>query len=149
MKAMAMEVISSLFTEYKAFVAPVITGVFGAGLWGFLSKLQDRNLTSAKTDELIVKGAASVVGLQQSLMEQLQDDLDRRVQIIKEEHRQQLEHAEQEWGRERHELKQELGEMSQRLKALEDKNTKLEQQNQQLSAAKCENCSPALAVTTG
>lgn len=141
-----MEVINFL-TEHQSFITPIVTGVFGAGVWGFLAKLQDRKLTSAKTDELIVKGAGAVVELQQSLMDQLQGDLERRVRIIKEEHRQQFEHAEQEWDRERAELKKELRDMSQRLQALEDKNIQLEQQNQKLSASQCENCSPALATT--
>lgn len=142
------EVISIIF-EYQTLITPIVTGVFGAGAWGFLTKLQEKNLTAAKTDELIVKGAASVVELQQSLMGQLQEDLERRVTIIKEEHYKELKEAEQGWERERQELKSELGQMSQRLQALEDKNKQLEQRNQQLANAKCEGCSPELATATG
>ena len=126
--------------DNKDLLIPVVTGVFGAGLWGFLSERLEKPLNEARTDELIVKGAETVVSLQQSLMEQLQSDLDRRVKLIEESHRQQLESERDGWEKERAELKTELSKMSSRI-------NDLERINQRLEANKCDTCEPcALAV---
>ena len=121
--------------ENKDLLIPVVTGVFGAGLWGFLSKRLEQPLNEARTDELVVKGAATVVSLQQSLMEQLQSDLDRRVKLIEESHRQQLDNERSSWEQERAELKAELSKMSDRINDLENINQRLE-------ATKCGTCEP-------
>jgi len=118
--------IGLFFIDNKDLLIPVVTGVFGAGLWGFLSKRLEAPLNEARADELVVKGAATVVSLQQILMEQLQSDLDRRVKLIEESHSQQIESERDEWEKERTELKAELKKMSDRINDLERINKRLE-----------------------
>lgn len=103
----------------KDFIVPLITAVGGAGMWSFFIKVRERRLDDLRADEMIVKGATSVVDLQQKIMVQLQEDLERRINTLEETHRKQLENERKEWDVERQELKLEISKLSERLQHLE------------------------------
>ncbi|AUW07566.1 MULTISPECIES: hypothetical protein [Vibrio] len=132
-------------TELKDYLVPVITAVLGAGFWDFMKKRQEKPLDEAKAateekraDEVMIQGATSVVELQQKVMKQLQEDLDRRVKAIEDLYSKQLESERREWERERSKLENQVTEMSQRLGKLEEINKRLLQENELL--AKCDHC---------
>ena len=110
----------------KDVVVPVLTALCGAGMWSFFIKVREKRLDDLRADELIVKGATSLVELQKKLMEQLQEDLERRLSILEKTHRQQLESERAEWDRERQELKREISELSKRIKHLEGEKAEVE-----------------------
>ncbi|MFA0125685.1 hypothetical protein AB4400_30440, partial [Vibrio sp. 10N.261.48.A2] len=89
-------------------------------------------------DEVMIQGATSVVELQQKVMNQLQEDLDRRVKSIEDLYSKQLESERREWERERRNLESQVSEMSQRLGKLENINKRLLRENELL--VKCDHC---------
>lgn len=103
----------------KDLIVPLVTAVGGAGMWSFFIKVRERRLDDLRADDLIIKGATSVVDLQQKIMVQLQEDLDRRINTLEETHRKQLENERKDWDVERKELKLEISELSKRLQHLE------------------------------
>ncbi|UTZ35046.1 hypothetical protein HB762_27675 (plasmid) [Vibrio campbellii] len=125
-------------TELKDFVVPLITALLGAGFWNFMIKRQEKPLDDARADEVMIQGATSVVELQQKVMNQLQEDLDKRVKTIEALYSKQLENERIEWERERSKLESQVAEMSQRLAKLEKINKRLLQENESL--AKCDHC---------
>ncbi|SKA52750.1 hypothetical protein [Photobacterium toruni] len=100
-------------------IVPVVTALCGAGMWSFFIKIRDKRLDDLRADELIVKGATSLVELQNKLMEQLQKDLERRLTVLEKNHREQLESERAEWDKERQVLKKKISDLSKRLKNLE------------------------------
>ncbi|MCD9516445.1 hypothetical protein [Photobacterium carnosum] len=100
-------------------IVPVITALCGAGMWSFFIKIRDKRLDDLRADELIVKGAKSLVELQNSIMKQLQEDLERRLTVLERDHREQLESERAKWEQERQEFKKKIADLSKRLKNLE------------------------------
>ncbi|MCC8380086.1 hypothetical protein [Xenorhabdus sp. PB30.3] len=110
-----------------------------------MKKRQEKRLDDAKAaieekraDEVMIQGATSVVELQQKVMKQLQEDLDRRVKSIEDLYGKQLASERREWERERAHLEGKISEMSKRLENLEKINERLLQENELL--AKCDHC---------
>jgi septal ring factor EnvC (AmiA/AmiB activator) len=101
-------------------------------------KRQEKPLDDARADEVMIQGATSVVELQQKVMNQLQEDLDKRVKTIEALYSKQLENERIEWERERSKLESQVAEMSERLAKLEKINKRLLQENESL--AKCDHC---------
>ncbi len=134
-----------MLTDFKDYVVPVLAAGLGAGFWSFMKKRQEKRLDDAKAaieekraDEVMIQGATSVVELQQKVMKQLQEDLDRRVKSIEDLYGKQLASERREWERERAHLEGKISEMSKRLENLEKINERLLQENELL--AKCDHC---------
>ncbi|EHU8077660.1 TPA: hypothetical protein ACMDRZ_003017 [Vibrio cholerae] len=124
-------------SDLKEFAIPLLSIAFGAGFWSFLVKRQEKRIDDARADEVMIQGATSVVELQQKVMKQLQDDLDRRVKAIEDLYSKQLASERREWELERSKLVNKIAEMSQRLEKLERLNKSL-QRNESL--VMCEHC---------
>ncbi|WFQ78162.1 hypothetical protein PXH59_00520 (plasmid) [Xenorhabdus sp. SF857] len=134
-----------MLADFRDYVVPVLAACLGAGFWDFMKKRQEKRLDEAKAtieekraDEVMIQGATSVVELQQKVMKQLQEDLDRRIKSIEDLYGKQLASERREWERERAHLEGKIAEMSKRLENLEKINKRLLQENELL--AKCDHC---------